>query len=66
MLLHVRLDFYGQYVVDADAKAVTSVDVFPTELNYLCATFCDHRGYGMLCPTTEVILPPRDRSTLNI
>lgn len=48
MLLHVRLDFYGQYVVDADAKVVQSVDVFPTELNYLCATFFDHRGYGML------------------
>lgn len=48
MLLHVRLDFYGQYVVDADAKVVQSVDVFPTELNYLCATFFDHRGYGKL------------------
>lgn len=25
MLLHVCLDFYGQYVVDADAKVVLSV-----------------------------------------
>lgn len=25
MLLHVRLDFYSQYVVDADAKVVLSV-----------------------------------------
>lgn len=48
MLLHVRLDFYSQYVVDADAKVVLSVWVFPTELNYLCVTFCDHRGYGIL------------------
>jgi len=35
MLLHVRSDFYGQYIVDADAKVVPSVEVFPTELNYL-------------------------------
>lgn len=55
MLLHVRLDFYGQYVVDADAKVVQSVDVFPTELNYLCATFFDHRGYGMLLSRPDTI-----------
>lgn len=48
MLLHVRFDFYGQHVVDADAKVVLPIEVFPTELNYLCATFCDHRGYGKL------------------
>lgn len=35
MLLHVRLDFYSQYVVDADAKVVHSVEAFQTELNYL-------------------------------
>lgn len=56
MLLHVRLDFYGQYVVDADAKVVLSVEVFPTELNNLCATFCDHRGYGMLSSKNDKIV----------
>lgn len=31
-----------------------------------CTTVRVELAYGMLCPTTEVILPPRDRSTLNL
>ena len=58
-LLAVNLD---------DKPGGNAVPELPSERNSstLEVAFVCFAGYGMLCPATEVILPPRNGSTLNL